>query len=176
MSKRMQSQCSGGVDLQFDNFRVKWLIYNATSLVAFAENIVASQDHVTQREDETIAKQLKVSKSHLCPIKTESAFGAAAKGRFHIRTRFIFQFHSNRGHVRNGNAVPQFEWKRFSNIQDKLWADRFRLRSLSSRKGLSVGWKSRALQCDRAGSVFWVSVQYKADKHLLSSWAMRKKN
>lgn len=29
----------------FDNCRVKWLIYNAASLVAFAESIVASQDH-----------------------------------------------------------------------------------------------------------------------------------
>lgn len=40
-----QSQHSSGVDLQFDNYRVKWLIYNAASPVAFAESTVASQDH-----------------------------------------------------------------------------------------------------------------------------------
>lgn len=54
MSKRIWSQPSSGVDLQFDNCRVKWLIYNAVSPVAFAESIVASQDH--QRKGATKSK------------------------------------------------------------------------------------------------------------------------
>ncbi len=40
----------------FDNCRVKWLIYNAASPVAFAQSIVAAQGHERGRENETQSK------------------------------------------------------------------------------------------------------------------------
>lgn len=40
-----QREYRANIAVGFDNCRVKWLIYNAASPVAFAESIVASQDH-----------------------------------------------------------------------------------------------------------------------------------
>lgn len=72
MSKRIESQRSSRVDLQFDNYRVKWLIYNASSPVASAESIVASQDHRKKREDQTESKfRAQVSVKRSLPLKEQ---------------------------------------------------------------------------------------------------------
>lgn len=47
MSERWSQRCSEA-DLQFDIYRVKWLINNAGSPVTFAESNVASQDHTRE--------------------------------------------------------------------------------------------------------------------------------
>lgn len=81
MSKGIQSQQKQWEGI--DNCRVKWLIYNAASPVAFAESIVAS--HKSTREDET-QKQIHTDGQHDKIIrKTEKHLQYSCECTFHIQ-------------------------------------------------------------------------------------------
>lgn len=86
MSKRIQRQRSSRVDLQFDNYRVKWLIYNAASPAAFAESIVASQDHTRKRGWNQKQIQSKGRYEEIfASLGTGNTFSAAVNGKFHVQ-------------------------------------------------------------------------------------------
>lgn len=169
-----QRECRANTAAGFDNCRVKWLIYNAASPVAFAESTVASQDQGRKRENETKSMAWVSVKWSLCLFKNRKTpsvqlwmanFTSKSHSPRVIRARRDSIY--NLGHARNAKAhycLPLSSWlmlhlcfaaqtrlsawKCFSNVRVELWTDRFRLRSLSSPKRLSKwSWTENLVQC-----------------------------